>query len=138
MSLQRWEELREAADALFRASDSDLLRLEACVFGAAAAYNLDNQAALEESVQRGQEIAPGTPDILFVELIAAANRYLNSIEEGDSFVQGDFLRPWVFWHDREQVRSLVEVLVGLRRIVSRDEKGDLQVEGVRKGEQPQP
>ena len=137
LSLKRWEELQEAADALYRATDSNLLRLEACVFGAAAAYNLENEEPLKELVRRGHEIAPGTPDILFVKLIAAASRYLKSVETGDSLVEGDFLRPWIFWHDREQIRLLVEVLTGMRRIVSRDEKGSLQVEDVRKWGSPQ-
>jgi hypothetical protein len=54
--------------------------------------------------------------VRFLELLMAANRYLDCLRAGDSEDGADFIRPFLFWHSRESVAALVEALVGKRHV----------------------
>ena len=118
-SLKDHEGMLQAARALVELRASPALTLEGCIHGAAAAYNLERDEEMDPFLDVAREVAPDSPDLHFMELLCAGRRYMRSLASGDSSSPGDFLRPWVFWHDVEQVNLLLETLVGKRRLVNR-------------------
>jgi hypothetical protein len=139
LSLSDWEGVRRACAELAERIDAGLpLRLEACVMGAVAGYNLADAGSMERFAKGAQAIAPDAPDVRFVELVSAAWRYLESLKDGDATTPGAFIRPWMFWHDARQVQMLVETLLGKRRIVDRAELPAREVPAVGKSEPNRP
>lgn len=117
MALADWDEMFEASRALVEKNASPILTIEGCVLGGAAAYNLRRLDDLEYFAEIGRKIAPESPDIRYVELLASARKYIEALRRGDSATPGDFVRPWMFWHDLASMETLLEVLVGKRRIL---------------------
>jgi len=112
MRLEMWDEVLENCTKLLETDAGPIVKVETCVLGAAAAYCLSKVAELEEFLEKGKEIAPHAPDIRFIELIVAASKYLATLDDGDSFSPGDFMRPWMFWHNKSQVQGIVDQLLG--------------------------
>lgn len=114
MRLEMWDEVLENCTKLMETGAGPIVKVETCVLGAAAAYSLSKIPEIENFLEQGKELAPHAPDIRFIELIVAASKYLATLDDGDSFSPGDFMRPWMFWHNREQVQGIVDQLLGKR------------------------
>jgi glycosyltransferase involved in cell wall biosynthesis len=118
-SLPDYDGVLEAATGLVSLRASPALTVEGCIHGAAAAYNLQRDDELDSFLEVARQVAPDSPDLHFMELLRAGRKYLRSLASGDSMAPGDFLRPWVFWHDVRQVHVLMETLVGKRSNVDK-------------------
>lgn len=116
MVLGDWEGMHKASSKLIQMKCGKEQAREACVLGGAAAFNLQNDEALDGFLEKGREIASDSPDIKYLELLSAARNYLISLQGCDSNSQGTFLRPWTFWHDAKQVKLLIQALVGEKQI----------------------
>ena len=47
-----------------------------------------------------------------------ATRYREALEtSGDSQTAGTFIRPWLLWHDKEQIAALLDAILGRRKVV---------------------
>lgn len=119
MSLGDWPEMLEASCSLLELGAPPMLEVEASVYGAMAAFNLDRLDEVDRFVGKGMGIAPELPDLHLLQFLSAGKRYLGSLEGGDSTSGHVFSRPWTFWHDRHQAELLLEVLAGTRRITGR-------------------
>ena len=117
LSLADWDTVLESSAALVECDTSPALTIEACVLGGSAAYNLSRQGDFERFVDKGRAVAPDSPDIRFLELLAAGHKYLATLDGGDSTAPGEFIRPWTFWHNRAHVQMLLETLLGRRKVV---------------------
>ena len=119
LSLGDWDTLIKSADLLVGGADTSLaLIIEGCVLGGTAAFNLCREQQFDAFLARGREIAADSPDIRFLEFLGAGRTYLSSLGNGDSVSPGDFIRPWMFWHDRGQVEMMLDTLLGKRRLVA--------------------
>jgi glycosyltransferase involved in cell wall biosynthesis len=117
LALGEWAEVLECTRKLISMPVSPIILVEACVLGARAAYETRNGEAFDLFIAKGREVAPHSPDIRYMELLAAAHTYLMTLgPEGDSVAKGDFVRPYVMWHDRRQVELVVKVLLGELRL----------------------
>jgi glycosyltransferase involved in cell wall biosynthesis len=121
MALELWHEVESAAATLVETEPSLLVAIEGCVLGGVANYQLRQLSKLEFYLRRGKEIAPDNPDILFLEFLTVGTKYAASFPAGDSFAPGDFMRPWLLWHDQRQIELLLEVLAGKRRLLDEGE-----------------
>ena len=120
LSLGDWEALARSADALVACGDtSPALIIEGCVLGGTAAFNLCRENQFDAFLARGREIAADSPDIRFLEFLGAGRTYLSSLGNGDSVSPGDFIRPWMFWHDRDRVQMVLDTLLGKRFLIAK-------------------
>ena len=120
LALNDWPQVLECTRKLLASQATPVIMLEACVLGATAAYETRKGEDFDLFVAKGREVAPHSPDIRFIELLAAAHTYLMTLHgEGDSLAQGDFIRPYMMWHDRGQVELLVKVLLGEMRLAQK-------------------
>jgi hypothetical protein len=136
MALRSWVELMDACGQIISSGAPPMLVAEACALGAAGAFNSSNREMLDKFLEKGRSVAPESPDIRYVELLGAAQRYLNILESGDSDTPGDFLRPWLFWHGRDAVKALIDVLAGVRQVVIAD-KGNMMDDRASEGKREQ-
>ena len=116
LSLGDWQGVFDAAEPLVNEGVPLALFVEGCVMGGAAAYNLNDDEAFDRFVVEGSEAAPDTPDIAFLELLGAGRKYARLLHDGDSTTPGEYIRPWVFWHNRGQVQLCMDVLLGKRTL----------------------
>ncbi len=116
MSLSDWPEMLEASSRILELGAAPMLEVEASVYAGMAAFNLDRLDEVERYVEKGMRIAPDLPDLFFLRFLSAGKRYERSLEGGDSRSGDTFARPWTFWHDRQQVELVLDVLTGKRRI----------------------
>jgi len=116
-TLEKWAVVFDSCDRLMSLKDvPDMILLESCILAATGALSSGASERLDGYLAKARSILPDAPDVLFLDMMAAARRYLCCIEEGDSVKGGTFVRPWLFWHDSTQVRCLVEALAGKRRV----------------------
>lgn len=62
-------------------------------------------------VDKALELAPGSSDSQLVALVAAAARYVHSIEAPGAGQRMVGLRPQVFWHNKNAALQLLRSLV---------------------------
>lgn len=71
-------------------------------------FSHHRNAALEQA--RGEILVVIDADEEIVDTDLAENRA--------RLEQGHFIRPWMFWHDRDQVQMVLDTLLGKRRMVA--------------------
>jgi hypothetical protein len=117
MSLSDWPQVLECTDKLLDADIGPMLMAETCFLGAVAAYETKNEAAFNKFVSKGREVAPHSPDLRFMEFLAAGQTYLAALNfEGAASNPALFLRPYMMRHDHQQAQWVVDVLTGNKRI----------------------
>ena len=118
LSLERWDDVVKATALLVDLKASPILHVEACVLGGVAAFHLKDGERLGFFVGRGKAIEPECSDLLLLELMQTATRYRDVLEKsGDSQTAGTFIRPWLLWHDKEQIAALLDGILGRRKVV---------------------
>ena len=111
-SLERWELVVDSARAMSQCGQSPTVATEACVLGGAAATRLGDFVTAREMVSRAEALLPEAPDVRFLNLLVAAEEYLESLKDGDMTTPGTILRSPMFWHDRRTAKTLLDVLSG--------------------------
>ena len=105
------------------ARPAPVITLEGCVLGATAAYNMQRLDDAERFLETGRKLAPHSSDLRYLEILCACARYVETFDAGDSNEPGEFIRPWLFWHDKHLVALMMQVLTGKVRIAPAEEDG---------------
>jgi len=118
LSLEMWQDVVDAAALLIERQAAPMMRVEACVLGALGAYQLKDHTRLGHFVSKAKELEPDCSDILLIELMDLATKYRDALDRsGDSTTAGTFIRPWMLWHDKEQITALLDGILGRRKVV---------------------
>lgn len=105
MALQEWS---EAIDACRRLANSDcgpLLMLEGCAMGGGAALAAGDRPSFETFLALAKTVSSDAPDMRLLELLAAGQEYIRSVEKHGLDTPGDYLRAPVFRHEPDGVRA---------------------------------
>jgi glycosyltransferase involved in cell wall biosynthesis len=79
LSLRDWQKVVEAAHGLTGDKVPTAVCVEGCVLGAAASFNLSNRDDFNLFLEAARKRVPDSPDVRFMELILAGQKYLESL-----------------------------------------------------------
>ena len=112
MKLEDWPLAYDSARSLLQLDSSPYKVVEGCVMLGIAAAKLGRFEDLDEAIRRANDLAPGNPDVRYLELVRVAHSYLDSIGEGEESGTQEYLRPHILWHIRERADTILAMLVG--------------------------
>jgi len=105
MALKDWSLAIDASRKLVNSDCGPMLLLEGCAMGGGAALATSDRAAFETFMTLARTVSPDAPDIRLLELLAAGQDYLHSLEHYGINEPGEYLRAPIFRHEPAGVEA---------------------------------
>lgn len=105
MALKDWPQAIDSCRRLVNTDCGPMLLLEGCAMGGGAALAAGDRPSFETFLALARTVSSDAPDIRLLELLAAGQEYIRSVEKHGLDTPGDYLRAPVFRHEPDAVRA---------------------------------
>ena len=105
MALKDWSLAIDYSRKLVNSDCGPLLMLEGCAMGGGAALANSDRASFETFIALARTVCPDAPDIRLLELLAAGQDYLHSLERYGMKEPGEYIRAPIFRHEPAGVEA---------------------------------
>ena len=112
MTLSRWQLAHDSARALLKLDCMPLAEVEGWVMLGVASFFLKKLDDLDEAIEQAAQIAPGNPDVRYLEFIRAGRRYHDSLLEGGKPAGNEYLRCYLIAHSAKRTEAVIALLLG--------------------------